>query len=33
MMDVLELLHSGGYAKIKLVTLEGIPQAPDNPKS
>ena len=32
MMDVLELLRSGGYAKIKLVTLEGVAQAPDNVK-
>src|SRR3954447_8999786 len=29
MMDVLEVLRSGGYTKIKLVTLEGVPQAPD----
>ena len=32
MMDVLELLRSGGYSKIKLVTLEGVPQAADSPK-
>ena len=25
MMDVLELLRSGGYAKLRLVTLEGVP--------
>ena len=25
MMDVLEILRSGGYAKIKLVALEGVP--------
>lgn len=25
MMDVLELLRSGGYTKLKLVTLEGVP--------
>src|SRR6201981_4233380 len=27
MMDVLEILHSGGYAKLKLVALEGVPDA------
>ena len=27
MMDVLELLRSGGYTKIKLVALEGVPGA------
>jgi biopolymer transport protein ExbD len=27
MMDVLELLRGGGYAKIKLVALEGVPDA------
>ncbi len=27
LMDVLEILRAGGYAKIKLVTLEGIPDA------
>ena len=27
MMDVLEILHAGGYAKIKLVALEGVPEA------
>ena len=38
MMDVLEILRAGGYAKIKLVALEGVPEtsaspsAPDNPK-
>src|SRR3954464_10349386 len=32
MMDVLEVLRSGGYTKIKLVTLEGVPQAPDTLK-
>src|SRR4051812_19198253 len=30
MMDVLELLNAGGY-KIKLVTLEGVPQPPPIP--
>jgi len=38
LMDVLEILRAGGYAKIKLVTLEGVadgvllPAAPENPK-
>jgi biopolymer transport protein ExbD len=38
MMDVLEILRAGGYTKIKLVALEGVPQgaspvsAPENPK-
>jgi biopolymer transport protein ExbD len=38
MMDVLEILRAGGYAKIKLVALEGVaetpasPSASDNPK-
>ena len=38
MMDVLEILRAGGYAKIKLVALEGAaetpasPSAPDSPK-
>jgi biopolymer transport protein ExbD len=27
MMDVLELLRAGGYTKLKLVTLEGVPDA------
>ena len=27
MMDVLELLRSGGYLKVALVALEGVPQA------
>jgi biopolymer transport protein ExbD len=33
-MDVLEILRAGGYAKIKLVALEGVPDAAasDNPK-
>ena len=26
MMDVLELLRSGGYSKLKLVALEGVPE-------
>ncbi len=29
MMDVLELLRSGGYLKVALVALEGVPQAGD----
>jgi biopolymer transport protein ExbD len=38
MMDVLEILRAGGYSKIKLVALEGVPDsalspaAPENPK-
>jgi biopolymer transport protein ExbD len=38
MMDVLEILRAGGYAKIKLVALEGVadsampPSVPQNPK-
>jgi biopolymer transport protein ExbD len=27
LMDVLEILRAGGYAKIKLVALEGIPES------
>jgi biopolymer transport protein ExbD len=27
MMDVLEIIHAGGYTKIKLVALEGVPAA------
>ena len=38
LMDVLEILRAGGYSKIKLVALEGVPDsasspaAADNPK-
>ena len=38
LMDVLEILRAGGYAKIKLVALEGVPDsaaplpAPENTK-
>jgi biopolymer transport protein ExbD len=36
MMDVLEILRAGGYSKIKLVALEGVPNAdlpaPESPK-
>jgi biopolymer transport protein ExbD len=38
MMDVLEILRAGGYSKIKLVALEGVPDgalpaaAPESPK-
>src|SRR5262245_20128116 len=28
LMDVMEILRSGGYAKVKLVAVEGVPQAP-----
>ena len=27
LMDVLEILRAGGYSKIKLVALEGVPEA------
>jgi biopolymer transport protein ExbD len=27
LMDVLEILRAGGYAKIKLVALEGVPDS------
>jgi biopolymer transport protein ExbD len=27
LMDVLEVLRAGGYGKIKLVALEGVPDA------
>src|SRR5881227_3485637 len=33
MMDVLEILRAGGYSKIKLVTLEGIANAPPPPSA
>ena len=29
MMDVLEILRAGGYAKVALVALEGVPNAGD----
>jgi biopolymer transport protein ExbD len=38
MMDVLEILRAGGYTRIKLVALEGVPEqavpasVPENPK-
>jgi biopolymer transport protein ExbD len=33
MMDVLEILRAGGYSKIKLVALEGVPvAAPSTPE-
>jgi biopolymer transport protein ExbD len=28
LMDVMEILRTGGYAKVKLVAVEGVPQAP-----
>ena len=31
LMDVLEILRAGGYAKIKLVALEGLPDAAAQP--
>jgi biopolymer transport protein ExbD len=32
LMDVMEILRAGGYAKMKLVALEGAAAAPENPK-
>jgi biopolymer transport protein ExbD len=31
LMDVLETLRAGGYSKIKLVALEGVPETPAPP--
>src|SRR6202011_828474 len=31
LMDVLEILRAGGYSKIKLVALEGVPDGPSPP--
>src|SRR6202041_3149597 len=33
MMDVLEILRAGGYSKIKLVALEGVPDAAQAPSA
>ena len=33
MMDVLEILRAGGYSKIKLVALEGVPEASASPSA
>ncbi len=33
MMDVLEILRAGGYAKIKLVALERVPDAASPPSA
>jgi biopolymer transport protein ExbD len=33
LMDVLELLRAGGYARLKLVALEGVPAEPSEPAS
>src|ERR1700748_2826715 len=33
LMDVLEILRAGGYTKIKLVALEGVPNADASPPS
>jgi biopolymer transport protein ExbD len=33
LMDVLEILRAGGYAKIKLVALEGVPEAAAQPSA
>jgi biopolymer transport protein ExbD len=32
-MDVLEILRAGGYTKIKLVALEGVPNADASPSA
>jgi biopolymer transport protein ExbD len=29
LMEVLEILRAGGYSRIKLVALEGVPEAPE----
>jgi biopolymer transport protein ExbD len=31
-MEVLEFLNKGGYSKVKLVTLEGVPGAAPPPQ-
>src|SRR5450755_3455969 len=31
LMDVLEILRAGGYTKIKLVALEGVPESAQSP--
>ena len=33
MMDVLEILRAGGYSKIKLVALEGVPDSAAPPSA
>src|ERR1700681_2093050 len=33
MMDVLEMLRAGGYSKIKLVALEGVPDSASPPSA
>ena len=33
MMDVLEILRAGGYSKIKLVALEGVPDSASPPSA
>jgi biopolymer transport protein ExbD len=33
MMDVLEILRAGGYSKIKLVALEGVPDSATSPSA
>jgi biopolymer transport protein ExbD len=33
MMDVLEILRAGGYSKIKLVALEGVPDSAAAPSA
>jgi len=33
LMGVMEILRSGGYSRVKLVTLEGVPGAPAAPQA
>jgi biopolymer transport protein ExbD len=33
LMGVMEILRSGGYSRVKLVTLEGVPGAPSAPQA
>ena len=33
LMDVLEILRAGGYAKLKLVALEGVPDDLTTPET
>ncbi|UGY13646.1 TonB system transport protein ExbD [Bradyrhizobium septentrionale] len=33
LMGVMELLRAGGYTRVKLVTLEGVPGAPAEPQA
>jgi biopolymer transport protein ExbD len=33
LMDVLEIMRAGGYSKIKLVALEGVPDSAVSPSA